>query len=128
MLFTDTKPMIMGILNVTPDSFSDGGKYLKPEDAIKSFEMVKILDPNNYDTYNLIGNLLLELGRYNEALENFDNILNLQPNNEEAIIRKDQTLGLQIDYNLGFQEQFQRVKVLKNTCNIKPQRYLQSMQ
>lgn len=25
---------IMGILNVTPDSFSDGGKYLKPEDAI----------------------------------------------------------------------------------------------
>jgi dihydropteroate synthase len=24
---------IMGILNVTPDSFSDGGKYMKPEDA-----------------------------------------------------------------------------------------------
>jgi len=27
-------PLIMGILNVTPDSFSDGGRYLKPEDAI----------------------------------------------------------------------------------------------
>jgi dihydropteroate synthase len=25
---------IMGILNVTPDSFSDGGKYMKPEDAV----------------------------------------------------------------------------------------------
>jgi dihydropteroate synthase len=25
---------IMGILNVTPDSFSDGGKYLAPEDAV----------------------------------------------------------------------------------------------
>jgi dihydropteroate synthase len=26
---------IMGILNVTPDSFSDGGKYYKPEDAVR---------------------------------------------------------------------------------------------
>lgn len=25
---------IMGILNVTPDSFSDGGKFLRPEDAV----------------------------------------------------------------------------------------------
>ena len=28
------KPMLMGILNVTPDSFSDGGAYLNPEHAI----------------------------------------------------------------------------------------------
>ncbi len=28
-----SRPNIMGILNVTPDSFSDGGEYLKPEDA-----------------------------------------------------------------------------------------------
>lgn len=27
-------PKIMGILNVTPDSFSDGGKYFNPDDAI----------------------------------------------------------------------------------------------
>ncbi|MCW8849538.1 MAG: dihydropteroate synthase [Melioribacteraceae bacterium] len=27
-------PVIMGILNVTPDSFSDGGKYFNKEDAI----------------------------------------------------------------------------------------------
>ncbi len=25
---------VMGVLNVTPDSFSDGGKFVKPEDAI----------------------------------------------------------------------------------------------
>ena len=25
---------VMGVLNVTPDSFSDGGKFLKAEDAI----------------------------------------------------------------------------------------------
>jgi len=27
-------PAVMGVLNVTPDSFSDGGRYLKPADAI----------------------------------------------------------------------------------------------
>ena len=27
------KPCVMGILNVTPDSFSDGGKYLDPDRA-----------------------------------------------------------------------------------------------
>lgn len=29
------RAVIMGILNVTPDSFSDGGRYLSPEDALK---------------------------------------------------------------------------------------------
>jgi dihydropteroate synthase len=29
------KPLIMGILNVTPDSFSDGGKYLHPDQALE---------------------------------------------------------------------------------------------
>jgi dihydropteroate synthase len=28
-------PLIMGILNITPDSFYDGGKYYKTEDAVK---------------------------------------------------------------------------------------------
>jgi len=36
------KPLIMGILNVTPDSFSDGGLYLDPEIAVaRAIEMVK---------------------------------------------------------------------------------------
>jgi dihydropteroate synthase len=29
------KTLVMGIVNVTPDSFSDGGKYFSPEDAIR---------------------------------------------------------------------------------------------
>ncbi len=29
------KTAIMGVLNVTPDSFSDGGLYMKPEDALR---------------------------------------------------------------------------------------------
>lgn len=33
----DTRiPLVMGILNVTPDSFYDGGRYFKSEDAIKA--------------------------------------------------------------------------------------------
>ncbi len=35
------RTLIMGILNVTPDSFSDGGKYLNPEQAVKrALEMI----------------------------------------------------------------------------------------
>ena len=29
------KTYIMGILNITPDSFSDGGKYISPEKALE---------------------------------------------------------------------------------------------
>lgn len=30
-----TRPRVMGILNVTPDSFSDGGRFSKPDSAIQ---------------------------------------------------------------------------------------------
>lgn len=30
-----TRPMVMGILNLTPDSFSDGGLWLEPEAALR---------------------------------------------------------------------------------------------
>ncbi len=33
-LIASPHTLIMGVLNVTPDSFSDGGKYLRPEDAV----------------------------------------------------------------------------------------------
>jgi len=32
------RPLIMGVLNVTPDSFYDGGRYLSPEDAVRQAE------------------------------------------------------------------------------------------
>ncbi|MCK6620713.1 MAG: dihydropteroate synthase [Calditrichia bacterium] len=32
------RPLVMGILNVTPDSFSDGGKFLAPETACRHAE------------------------------------------------------------------------------------------
>lgn len=34
-------PLVMGVLNVTPDSFSDGGRYLDPEHAVaRGLDMV----------------------------------------------------------------------------------------
>jgi dihydropteroate synthase len=32
---SSTSPLVMGIVNVTPDSFSDGGRYLTAERAIE---------------------------------------------------------------------------------------------
>jgi dihydropteroate synthase len=34
-LLANARPLVMGVLNVTPDSFSDGGRFLKPADAIE---------------------------------------------------------------------------------------------
>jgi dihydropteroate synthase len=33
-LLAGGRPLVMGVLNVTPDSFSDGGRYLEPELAV----------------------------------------------------------------------------------------------
>ena len=35
MLVLGERTMVMGVLNVTPDSFSDGGQFLQPEQAIE---------------------------------------------------------------------------------------------
>ncbi len=41
-LYTENFPLIMGIVNVTPDSFSDGGKFFKIENAIE--HAIKLID------------------------------------------------------------------------------------
>ena len=33
-----SRPRVMGVLNVTPDSFSDGGEYLDPAAALRRAE------------------------------------------------------------------------------------------
>ena len=33
-LLSQPTPAVMGVLNVTPDSFSDGGKFLAPDQAL----------------------------------------------------------------------------------------------
>lgn len=47
-----TKPLIMGILNVTPDSFSDGGKYTQIDAAI---EQVKKMVAEGVDIIDIGG-------------------------------------------------------------------------
>ncbi len=35
------RPLVMGILNVTPDSFSDGGEFIKPKNAVaRAYEII----------------------------------------------------------------------------------------
>ena len=41
LISSSTTPLVMGVLNVTPDSFSDGGEYLATEDAVaRALEMI----------------------------------------------------------------------------------------
>ena len=41
-ILTKPGPLIMGILNVTPDSFSDGGRYVNTRDAVaRGLEMIE---------------------------------------------------------------------------------------
>lgn len=47
-----SQPRIMAVLNVTPDSFSDGGSYLRPEDAI---EQAKRLADDGADIIDIGG-------------------------------------------------------------------------
>ncbi len=49
------EPTIMGILNITPDSFFDGGKYLTDEDIVRKinsmeYDGAKIIDIGGYST------------------------------------------------------------------------------
>lgn len=36
-----SKPVLMGVLNITPDSFSDGGRYLDPDAALQRVERLQ---------------------------------------------------------------------------------------
>jgi dihydropteroate synthase len=39
-LLAERRPLIMGVLNVTPDSFSDGGRFLDPAKAVAQAERI----------------------------------------------------------------------------------------
>jgi len=65
----------------------------RTDEAIKCFEMVTLMDPENYEAFLLMGIMLLELEKYKEALESFENVLKLKPDNEDALIKKGQSLG-----------------------------------
>lgn len=54
-IFSLEKPIVMGILNVTPDSFFDGGKYISENDLLKQADKMlsegaSVLDVGGYST------------------------------------------------------------------------------
>jgi dihydropteroate synthase len=76
-LVADHRPVIMGILNVTPDSFSDGGRFIDPATAIEhARQMIKegahIIDVGGESTRPYAGakptTLEEELGRLHPVL------------------------------------------------------------
>ncbi len=66
-LLAASRPLVMGILNVTPDSFSDGGRFLDPADAVAhakrmAAEGADILDVGAESTRPYVGAKPTSLG------------------------------------------------------------------
>jgi dihydropteroate synthase len=66
------RTLIMGVLNVTPDSFSDGGKYLKPEAAV---EQAFAMEKAGADLLDVGGESTRPGSRETSAAEELDRIL-----------------------------------------------------
>ena len=52
-------PVLMGVVNVTPDSFSDGGRWLEPDAAVEHGR--RLLDRVALERNTLLASLLAEL-------------------------------------------------------------------
>ncbi len=73
-LLAKARPLVMGVLNVTPDSFSDGGRFLDPEAAITqarrlAAEGADILDVGAESTRPYVGAVRVELTDERARLE-----------------------------------------------------------
>ena len=73
--FRLTSPTVMGICNVTPDSFSDGGKNFKSSDALKNIkEMVKngaSIIGRRFNTYNMCALIFSKIATSNFLVKTF---------------------------------------------------------
>lgn len=84
------RPVILGILNLTPDSFSDGGRYLQPDDALAQA-----------DRLLAEGATLLDLGGEstrpgNELVAETEELARVLPV-VEALVRRHPSLLLSVD-------------------------------
>ena len=64
----------------------------KKEKALKDFEKVLKLNPNNVDAHYNRGVVLYDLRRKEEALESYDKSLELNPDDEDALVNKTNLL------------------------------------
>ena len=83
-LYFERWPKIMGIVNVTPDSFSDGGKYL---DAGAAIEHALILDEQGADILDIGGESTRPYSEPVSEQEELDRVVPVV----EAIARRSQT-------------------------------------
>ena len=83
-LISDDNPYVMGILNVTPDSFSDGGKYFELNSSVQhALEMIEI----GADIIDVGGESsrpgadeITSADEIKRILPTIENILNAKPN------------------------------------------------
>src|SRR6266852_5618905 len=66
------RTLVMGVLNVTPDSFSDGGKFLQPESAI---EHAFAIERAGADLLDIVGESTRPGSAETSASEELDRIL-----------------------------------------------------
>ncbi|HSF49968.1 MAG TPA: tetratricopeptide repeat protein [Nitrososphaeraceae archaeon] len=65
----------------------------KTDEALKCYDQVLSIDPNNLSALNDKGYLLNKLGRYNEALEYFNKALSIDPTYVDALLNKGNSLS-----------------------------------
>ncbi len=65
-------------------------------DAMKNLHLAKKIEPENIKVYSLLGWVLLELEKYDEALAVYQKVLKLDPSNEIAMVH----IGF-VNYKLG---------------------------
>ena len=97
-LNANQKPLIMGILNVTPDSFSDGGKYSQVDSAVShAQEMVK----QGADIIDIGGESSRPGSKKISRQEEIDRVMPVIEqirNNSDIPISVDTTKGLLVGY------------------------------
>ncbi|MBF0556017.1 MAG: glycosyltransferase family 39 protein [Nitrospirae bacterium] len=71
---------------------SSYNKAKKNEQAFYYYVKALQLEPNNKETLKIIGDFLMSVGRYNEAIQIFDKELYLSPNKKEFLIDKGKAL------------------------------------
>ena len=95
-------PKVMGILNITPDSFFDGGKYKNEKDILTQtekmlFEGATFIDVGAYSSRPGAAHISEE-----EELNRIVPVINLLINDEDGFTAKDKNFALSIMLGIAF--------------------------
>ncbi len=85
----DEKTHVMGILNITPDSFSDGGRYFEQD---KAFEHALKMAHDGADIIDVGGESTRPYAKKNSAAEEMDRVIPVI-----KALRKELTIPISID-------------------------------